>query len=252
MSNGQATAQYPKLNQVLAIEKGIKERVGKVITDIYQSAQKPNLFNGFVKRYRRIKDDAEIYPDQRAKVQLNAEQSLRTVVDSKAELLNITAQKDFANQEAVADITVDGVVLVERAPATFILWLEKQIEDLRTFVSKLPTLDEAEDWELDADTGVFKSGETTTHRTAKVIEPLVLYPATDKHPAQTQLINRDVVVGFWDEVKLSGALPVPRKAAILARIEKLYRAVKVAREAANMAEAPRRDVGAALLNSLVE
>ena len=250
--SGQATAQYPKLNQVLAVEKGIKERVGKVITDIYQSAQKPNLFNGFVKRYRRIREDGEVYPDQRAKVQMSAEQSLRTVVDSKIELLNVTAQKDYANQEAVADITVDGVVLIEKAPATFILWLEKQVEDLRTFVAKLPTLDEAEDWQLDSESNVWKSGEITTHRTQKVAEPIVLYPATDKHPAQTQLISKDILVGYWDEVKLSGALPVPRKQAILTRIEKLYRAVKTAREAANMADAPRKEVGAALLNGLLD
>lgn len=249
--SGQATAQYPKLNQVLAIEKGIKERVGKVITDLYQAAQKPGLFNGFVKRYRRINEQGEVYPDQRQKVQANAMENLRAVIDGKIELLNITAQKDFANMGATADIMVDGQVLVEQAPATFILWLEKQVEDLRTYVSKLPTLDEAENWELNAETNLFQSGEITTHRTAKVIEPIVLFPATDKHPAQTQLINKDVLVGYWDEVKLSGALPVPRKQAILARIEKLYRAVKVAREAANIAEAPRRDVGAALLNGLL-
>lgn len=249
--SGQATAQYPKLNQVLAIEKGIKERVGRVITDIYQAAQKPTLFNGFVKRYRRIREDGEVYPDQRQKVQLNAEESLRTVVAGKVELLDITATKDFANQEARADIIVDDIVVVEGAPATFILWLEKQIEDLRTFVTKLPTLDEAEDWERDENTNVYKSGEITTHRTQKVIEPIVLYQATDKHPAQTQLINRDVIAGYWDEVKLSGALPVPRKQQILGRIEKLYRAVKTAREAANMTDAPRKEVGAALLNSLL-
>lgn len=241
-----------KLAQVLAIEKGIKERVGKTVTEVHQAAQKPSLFSGFVKRYRRINEAGEVYPDQRAKVQMSAEQSLRTVIDSKAELLNVTAQKDYANLEATADIVVDGQVVVVAAPATFILWLEKQIEDIRTFVSKLPVLDEAEDWELDAATNTFKSGEVSTHRTQKIAEPIVLYPATDKHPAQTQLITRDVLVGYWDEVKLSGALPVPRKAAILARIEKLYRAVKVAREAANMAEAPRRDVGGALLNSLLE
>lgn len=241
-----ATAQYPKLNQVLAIEKGIKERVNKVITDIYHAAQKPALFNGFVKRYRPIVEGAETYPEQRAKVQHSAEADLRAVIAAKVELANVTMQKDKANTEARADISVDGEVIVADAPATFILWAEKQVEDLRTFVTKLPTLDEGEDWDADANSGLFKSGDITTHRTQKVQEPLVLYPATDKHPAQTQLIVKDILVGFWDEVKVSGALPAPRKAAILERVEKLYRAVKVAREAANLQEAPRQDVGTAL------
>lgn len=247
----QAQAQYPRLNQVLAIEQGIKERVNKLITEIYHTVQKPALFGGFVKKYRPINDGDETYPDQRVRVQQNAETGLKAVVAGKTELADITFQKDKANTEARADITVDGVVLVKDAPATFILWLEKQVEDLRTFVSKIPTLDEAEDWNPDVNTGLYKSGEIQTHRTQKIAVPIVLYAATDKHPAQTQLITKDVLVGFWDEVKISGALPVPRKQAILDRVDKLYRAVKTAREAANMAEAPKFDVGAALYNALI-
>lgn len=244
-------AQYLKLNQVLAIEKGIKERVHKAITEIYHLAQKPVLFNGFVKRYRKINEQSETYPDQRQKVQLIAEDSLSSVVNSKIELTDITATKDWANCEAKADIVVDGQVIVKQAPATFILWLEKQVEDLRTFVSHLPTLDEAEDWTEDVNTRLFKSKETTTHRTQKVQEPIVLYPATEQHAAQVQLITKDVLVGFWDETKISGALPVPRKAEILERVEKLFQAVKTAREAANMADAPKRHVGSAVFNFLL-
>lgn len=243
--------KYPRLNQVLAIEKGVKDRVDKVITEVYHLAQKPALFSGFTKRYRRINDQSEMYPDQRAKVQASAEDGLKTVIGAKIELANITLQKDQANTEAKADIVLNGNVIVKDAPATFILWLEKQIVDLRTYVTSLPTLDVAEEWTPDVNTSLFKSGDITTHRTQKVVEPIVLYAATDKHPAQTQLITKDVLVGFWDEVKLSGALPVPRKQLLLDRIEALYRAVKVAREAANMAEAPKQNVGAALYNALI-
>lgn len=243
--------QYPRLNQVLAIEKGIKERVNKVITEIYHAAQKPALFNGFVKKYRPINEQSEVYPDQRAKVQHSAEDDLRRVVAGKVELADVTAQKDRANTEARADIVLNDEVLVADAPATFILWLEKQVEDLRTFVTTIPVLDEGEEWTPDTNTGMFRSGEIVTHRTQKVQEPIVLYPATDKHPAQTQLLTKDVLVGFWDEVKVSGALPAPRKQVILDRIEQLFRAVKTAREAANMAEAPKASVGAALYEFLL-
>lgn len=240
-----------KLNQVLAVEKGVKERSHKLLTELYQQAQKPVLFSGFYKRYRKINEQSETYPDQGQRVQVKAEESLRAAIGAKIELANTTATKDYANCEAKADIIVDGQVLVADAPATFILWLEKQIEDLRTFVGQLPTLDEAEDWTLDANAGLFKSGEITTHRTAKVQEPIVLYPATVEHPAQTQLITKDVLVGYWDETKMSGALPLPRKMAILDRVEKLHKAVKVAREGANMAEAPTKDAGSALYGYLL-
>lgn len=240
-----------KLNQVLAIEKGVKERVHKESTELYHAAQKPTLFNGFTKDYRPINDQSEVYPPQRQRVQLNAEDALVAAITGQKELVNITAQKDFANQVASADIVVDGNVLVKDAPATLILWLEKRVEDIRTFVQHLPTLDEAVEWAPDVNTALYRSEPLTTHRTQKVVEPIVLYPATDKHPAQTQLLNKDVLVGFWDEIKLSGALPVPRKKLILQRIEKLYQAVKSAREAANMTVAPKHEVGSALLDFLI-
>lgn len=249
--DGATPAKYPRLNQVLAVEIGVKERVNKVITEIYHLAQKPALFNGFVKKYKPINEQSEVYPEQRVKVQANAEDGLKAVIAGKVELADVIMQKDIANTFAKADIIVDGTVLFSDAPATFILWFEKQVEDLRTYVTALPTLDVGEDWTPDVNTGLYKSEESQTHRTQKVQEPIVLYPATDKHPAQTQLLTKDVLVGFWDEVKVSGALPVPRKQAILERIEKLYRAVKTAREAANMAEAPAVRVGEALYGTLL-
>lgn len=240
-----------RLNQVLAIEKGIKDRVHKTASEIYHSIQKRVLFDGFVKEYRKVNEASEDYPAQKQRVQVNAESALRTDIAGQKELLDVTATKDYANQNARADIVIDGNVVVADAPATFILWLEKRVEDIRTFVTALPTLDEAYNWNRDVNTELYKSDPVTTHRTMKTQEPLVMYPATDKHPAQTQLITADKLVGFWDEVKLSGALPVPRKREILERVEKLYRAVKVAREAANMQEAAQQSVGAALLDALI-
>ena len=40
-----------KLNQVLAIEKGIKTRVYAEFTELHQATQKPALMNGFHKAY---------------------------------------------------------------------------------------------------------------------------------------------------------------------------------------------------------
>ena len=66
--------------------------------------------------------------------------------------------------------------------------------------------------------------------------PLVLYDATKEHPAQTQLVTEDIVAGYWNTVKYSGAMPAPQKVAMAERVEKLLRAVKEAREAANIIE----------------
>ena len=45
-----------------------------------------------------------------------------------------------------------------------------------------------------------------------------------------------MTVGHWRNVKLSGAIPVTEKQALVARVEKLLRAIKEAREEANAFE----------------
>lgn len=233
-----------KLNQIVAIEKGVKGRVYGEITEMHKASQKPELFNGFAKNYRRQDEAAEDYPPERKNVQLKAGDVLKKVATLSTELIDVTATKDFANCVAKADIVVNGSgPLVRDVPATHLLFLEKQLTDLRTFIEKLPVLDEADEWQEDGASGLFKTSAIATHRTKKTQRPIVLYEATKEHPAQTQLITEDVLVGYWDTVKHSGALPVPRKAVLLERVETLLKAVKFAREQANSTDAPEAKIG---------
>lgn len=223
----------PKLNQIVAIEKGVKGRVYGEISEMHKLSQKPDLFSGFSKQYRKKDEDGEDYPPEQKRVQ-------------------VTATKDWANCRAVADVEVDGIVLIAGAPVPFLLFLEKQITDLHTLIDKLPILDEADDWTRNDGTGLFKTTPIATHRTRKVQKPIVLYDATKEHPAQTQLITEDIVVGYWDTVKHSGALPSTRKKELLARIEKLSQAVKFAREKANSIDAETVSVGKPIFDYLLQ
>ena len=148
-------------------------------------------------------------------------------------------------------MVVDGQPLIKDAPATYLLFLEKQLSDLRAFVGKMVELDAGEDWGEDPSTGLYKTEATKTQRTKKVQRPIVLYDATEHHPAQTQLITDDVVVGYWNTVKYSGAIPKLKKVELLERIDKLTRAVKFAREEANSSETEQRRVGEAVLSYLL-
>jgi hypothetical protein len=241
----------PKLNQIIAVEKGVKSRVYGEITEMHKVSQKPELFNGFVKTYRKKDEDGEDYPQERKKAQMAADAMLSKAAALLTELFDVTATKDWGNRHAVADVEVDGQVLIKDAPVPFLLFLEKQIADLHTFVEKVPVLDETDDWMKDDASGLYKTAPTTTHRTKKVQKPVVLYEATKEHPAQTQIITEDVVVGFWDTIKHSGALPTPRKQLLLERIEKLSKAVKFAREQANAAEAEQQRIGKAIFDYLL-
>ena len=240
----------PKLNQILAVEKGVKTRVYAQISELHKATQKPLLMNGFEKNYRRKDEDGENYPPESQKVQYGHSEVTEQIADALAELFDITATKDFANCQTKADVVVDGEVLLQDAPATYLLFLEKQLSDLQSFFQKMAELDSSSDWSLDPSTDLHKTEAMQTQRTKKVQRPIVLYDATEHHPAQTQLITEDVVVGHWTTVKTSGAIPMPRKKTLMARIDKLSNAVKYAREKANAMEVEPQKVGKDLLGYL--
>lgn len=222
-----------KLNQVIAIEKGTKSRVTSDVTELHKIAQKSDLFNGFVKVYQKIAEDGEDLPGERKKVQFTVGDVLAKAATRWTELWDVTSQKDYSNTRASADVVVEGQTIVAAAPVSFLLFLEKQLNDVHTFVSKLPVLDEAEDWTKDVNAGIYKSGEVKTHRTKKMQRALVKYDATPQHPAQTEMIVEDVLAGYWHQIKHSGALPKPQKETLLVRVNALIDAVKRAREEAN-------------------
>lgn len=242
----------PKLNQVIAIEKGVKSRVYGRITELHKQAQRADPYNGFAKNFRKKDEEGEDYPPERKKVQLIARDLLRDVAKLQTELFDVTATKDWANCAARADVVVDGRVLIEAAPVTYLLFLEKQLTDVRTFIGKMPTLDESEEWSPDPNSHLFRTPKSTTHKTKKVQRPIVLYDATEHHPAQTQLISEDVIVGWWETVKHSGAIPVPRQQLLLERLDKMLKAIKFAREEANAIDAPDMSVGEAVFGYLLE
>ena len=237
-----------KLNQVIAIEKGAKNRIYSAITELHKNAQKADLYYGFSKTYEPKEEGGEQFPPEQKKVLMRADDVLSETKTLFGEFLDITATKDFANVSAMADVSVGGNILVKDAPVPYLLFLEKQLTDLRTFVDKMPTLDESDDWRKDEASGLFKTEPTKTHRTAKVQEAIVLYDATDKHPAQTQLITKDVIVGYWNQTKQSGAITRGEKRGLLEKIEAVLSAVKSAREEANNVEAPEKKIGADILN----
>lgn len=242
----------PKLNQIIAIEKGVKGRQQKILTRLHRLSGQPALFSGLTKIYTpKDEENGERFPDERQRVQTRVEEVLAEAGDILTELFDVEATKDFGNCVAKADVVLDdGTTLVEDVPTTYLLFLEKQLNDIHTFVSELPELDEAYHWERDPETGLRRTSPLETVKTRKVQRPLVLYPATDKHPAQTQLITEDEVIGTWETTRLSGAVSASRKKELLGRVVRLQKAVKTAREEANNTEIERKEVGRSIINYL--
>lgn len=237
------------LNQIIAIDKGSKARIYSDITTLHKQVQKADLYNGFSKTYERLNEDGEELPGEQKKVVITVPNTLVVVQAKMTELFSLTARKDFTNCVAKADVVVGDVTIVKDAPVSYLLFLEKNLTDIRTFLDNLPILDPTETWNLDPNTGLYKTVATKTHRTKKVQRPIVLYDATPEHPAQTQLISEDVLVGFWNMVKVSGAIPATMKSQYVRNTDRLIGAVKQAREKANVTpEVAAPDVGGAVFD----
>jgi len=222
-----------RLNQILAIEKGIKSNAYAKVTTLHKAVQKAELFDGLAREYEKRDDAGDDLPSERKAVQFNVPNVLSQVESFMTDLITIVARKDWTNTVAKADVEIDGVVLMKDVPATHLLFLEKQLSDLKDVIAKLPTLDEAEVWLKDENSNLFRSEPVKRQRTQKVETPVVLYPATPEHPAQTHIATTDVIVGFWSTTKFSGAIPKPERDKLERRVEALSNAVKQAREAAN-------------------
>lgn len=237
-----------KLNQLLAYQKTVTAGANDGVTKSYHAVQRTALFAGITKTYAPRDEEGERLPGEVNRVQVAVPAVVSTFRDSLVKLFDVTASKDSTNQIAKADIVLpDGKVLVADVSVSTLLFVEKQLIDIATFVKKLPLLDPAEVWEPSDQNGVWRTPPRVTARTKKVPRNHVKARATDKHPEQVELYYEDVVVGDWSTTILSGALPAREVQSMLANIETLAVAVKKARETANMTEVVDKHIGSAIL-----
>lgn len=239
-----------KQHQVIALEKGVKSRVYAALTEANKRIQKGELFAGHSRRYTPKEEGGEqLQPDKKI-VQAKAEDVLRDVQATLTELFDLVLTKDSGNRSAKADLLVDGTVLVKDAPATYLIFLEKQLVDLRTLIGNLPQLDPEEEWSFDEAKDCWVTQPSDSVKTKKVPRAFVKAAATPQHPAQVDVVHEDVTAGTWQTVKMSGALPAARTRELSERVDRLLRAVKLARESANSVEVEERKAGDAVLGYL--
>lgn len=231
-----------KLHQIVAIAEGKKSRGQQLITKAHHMLQRTgtdggnNPLAGISKTYRPVDEDGEKLPPEAKRVQVRVKEVIAEVTTGMTDLYDTLLTQDVANTAAKADVTVDGIAILKGVPVTHLMYLEKQLADLHTFVEKLPTLDPAYDWTFNDKVDCYSTPPTETHRTKKVPRNHVLAEATDKHPAQVQVYNEDILCGYWSTTLFNGSIPAKDRNDMLARVRKLQDAVKFARNEANSIE----------------
>lgn len=241
-----------KLNQIVAVVNGKKTETVKALTALHRKCQATELFNGLHKTYRPLDEEGETFPDEGKVVELKSTEVLDSCKDIMGSLMDIIATQDYANGDAKADIKVDGETVLEQVPVTYLLFLEKQLNDLHKFVDTIPTLSVSDNWVWDDNKGMYVTPPQETNKTKKLNQHKVVYEATKEHPAQVVSYTEDVVVGKWSNVKFSGAMPVMKKKEILDRIKKLEDAVKFSREEANSIDVKQQVVSDKLFRYLFQ
>lgn len=231
-----------KLHELLAVEDTVVAASEKLIAETNEKFNKhTEFFTGAVRVLKRLKDSPEdkaIENAQRKSKELPTDvpDTLTYIFPYIEKTLDLKLSKHLTNQVAVADIELDGTVIAAGVPVDFLLDLEKAIPRWRTMYAAMPTLDPSRAW-VEERKGVWKSKEPqTASQTEKIMYPVVMSEATDKHPAQVKEATKDIVVGTFEQTDFSGAATSQQKADILALCDKLLAAVKQARMRANSVE----------------
>lgn len=224
----------------------------KIIEETIHTFKKSELFIGSHKKLQMF-DAAEqdkVVADEFREQVTTVPAKLSYLAGKVAPFYDAVLQKEKTNQIAMADLVVDGNTLGTNIPACWLLGMETKLKDLRAVYEGIPTLAPGIAWEKDdtlTDSYRMKNPDEKL-KTAKTFMFKVLYPATDKHPAQIEKWEEQVPVGKYVTNVTSGMLSPAEKSAILGRLDKLIQAVKKARTKANMVDVVPDEIGVKLFD----
>lgn len=229
--------KLPRLHELIAVKASLRSQSAKTTAELANTFEKKqHHFTAKVKTFTPNGEDVPSKTEEQLDLQTTVRKELLWLKDYIVKAIDASHAVNTGNRTAQADIVLeDGKTLVPAVPSSTLLELEGELEQLRAFIDKIPTLDPAKGFKPaeDREPGVYVAREIEKTRTKKDQRVVTLAPATDKHPAQVQLLPEDVPIGVVREQEWSSMLTIVAKGEMLDRVEKLSRAVKKARSRAN-------------------
>lgn len=234
----------PKLHEILAVEKTVAAASNALIKDTIDKFGKDHFFRGEEKSLKMLDETLATKVEEDA---ARTSTQLTTTVPATLDFMfqvwgraeDVLFTKNVSNTKALADIIYRGTVIHADVPVDELMGLESRLEYLRDNVLKrMPTVDASKAWKASPmnEHGVWVAPPELTTKTQKEMVPVVLAPATDKHPAQVKESTRDAVVGTFTRVQFSGAATAMQKSEVLLAVDDLIAAIKQARMRANSVE----------------
>ena len=241
-----------KLHELLAVEGELDNVAKKIVEETTTDFNKrQHLFVGYKRTLEHLKDGYTDVPEEYQKLSTTVKDRLDYTFNHVAKLMDATYQKERANTDAKADITIGDTVIAKDVPATFLLNLEKRLAQLRPMLAAAPTMPQGVEFESDPSVGenVFKTVHPEVKmRTAKTFRHKVLYEATKEHPAQIEKWEETEDIGRFVKQHWMGMITSYDKSQMLNRIDELIRAVKQARQRANTVTVTKDKIGKSILD----
>ena len=247
-----------KLHELLAVE-GDKAGIAKKTTEeaINTFLKKAEHFKGHVKTLTMFDDkrqDNEGGVTDRSEIVDTVMSKLAYALGPIGKYYDVVLQKELTNQQATADLIIDGVTIGKGLPATFLLGTETRLKEVRRLVESIPTLQPGVAWEEDPGTadGILrrKHPEVTVRDEKKINHTVLVQPSFPKEgeggqslPAQIESWNDTTKVGKYTRDEWCSMISVHEKSKMLGRVDNLISAVKKARQRANNVEIVQKEVG---------
>lgn len=249
------------LHEILAVEKTRNDQLSVLMKDTTAKFGKFEWFQGHHKRLKMLEETPQnkVLEAQAAETRAlptTVHETLEYLLNFWAEAEDVQMAKNCTNQDAKADLEFRGTVILEAVPVDELLGLESRLQGLRSIMAAMPTLQAAIRYVPDPDSGRKGSWraaeESKTVKTEKVTRPVVLYEATDKHPAQIEKVSTDSVVGEFSLLSVCGAATSAQKAEAISIIDDLLAEAKKARMRANMTPVSNRKIGKVLTDLIMK
>jgi hypothetical protein len=244
-----------QLHALLAVENDRKTRGNKILEEAVTTfTKKQDHFDGVRKSYVAREEGGIEPPMETKEIVTTVAAKVNYAKDAIIRGIDAQVSKEETNNggEAKAMLSVDGTEIGELS-ATSLLALESWAIKVRSMYDAIPTLDPARVWNVDTNNNnTFITNEEIKQRTGKRNHPIVMYEATEKHPAQVQMGTEDIVLGEVKTIYSSGKITPADKSKLLNRIDMIIDRIKKAKSKANQAEVVKRPVGAKLFDFINE
>lgn len=236
-----------KLHELLAVEGDLEGIYKKILDETAATfTKKGDRFFGAVRTMEWFEEGNPPIPAEHQALTTTVKAKLDYQKNAVIRYFDALLQKERTNQDARADIIVDGAIIATNLPATFLLGLESRLKRVREVYDKIPTLPPNIKWEKDATKGddiYSRIHPEEQLKTEKIFKVQVLYDATKEHPAQVEKIPETKNVGVYKREVWTGLLSPADKSVLLGKIDKLIQSVKKARQRANTTKVVGKTIG---------